>query len=183
MERRTITVAEPKLVACTLASGDLNHNPLVESGADRIGALAAAPLLGSLLWRYKWANDQAAGIRAKEVLKAVMLGTKSDAVVERICEIVVDEWVFDKCVACYGRGYSIMDGTPIARAACRVCNGSRVWRHSDAQRRLQLGPYRKLYAKVEHHFGRAHAKIAATDWAAMRAVKRELERGMERRSH
>ena len=166
----------PKLTAYTLANGVLTHNPNIETGADRMGAMAWGSRMGSLLWHYTWALDDRAGRDAKKLLKATVLGDKSDVVIARICEIVVDEWSMTKCFTCYGRGYSVMDGTPIAKAACKSCNGSGTLRHSDAERKRHLGRYAKLYAKIEHQFGRIHGILSNADYWIYRVSKQQLER-------
>jgi hypothetical protein len=171
-----------KLITTDLIHGLLRQNnvgEVVETSSDRIGALAFADKLGSLLWRLRWANDAAAFEPAVELLAKRCRGrraTDGRRHLVAVCRLALEEWLDDQCRKCGGRGHTINKGV---KHACAKCDATGTRRHSDAERMRQLHMDRKAYSKAEETFADAHTHIASADsqtWRDPRGFARTYHR-------
>jgi len=165
-------------VARTLTRGDLSHDPLVEAGADRIGALAFASPLGSALWRIKLGHDKANWFLAKELLRKRVRLTPADnrRTLDLVVERALREWFDPRCGTCGGKGHIAHENAVVH--VCTSCNGSGLARQSDQGRinaiRVSPEEYSKRWERV---FNELHRAIGDAYASAKRTVSNELERG------
>lgn len=169
------------LLANALLSSNLSHNPNRETAPDRIGALAFSDALGAKLWRLRWADDSACFAPAVQLLADRVADRerhRNDAwsVIETLCGIVVNEWLFDLCKTCAGRGYSVIEGTGRAGRSCSTCNGTGNRRYSDQERMGEMGFTLSIYKKWAPRFAQAHSILAEADASTGRAVPYQLGR-------
>jgi hypothetical protein len=163
-------------MAATISRGDLRHNVLVETGADRMGALGRSDALGAALWRVTADMDVGALIQSAVLLaRRVRRGRESWDAVQRMCGLVVREWLECQCSKCGGRGYMTTEAQ--VQHACTLCEGSGRRRHSDAERCRGMGIDKKTYAAWEPRFAAAHAVLADSNVRVRRDAARQLERG------
>lgn len=163
-------------MSATISRGDLKQSPLVETGADRMGALGRADSLGAALWRVIADLDVKALIQAAILLaRRVRRGRESWDTVQRMTGLVVREWLDSQCSKCGGRGYTVAES--LAQHACTLCDGTGRRRHSDAERCRGMNMDRKTYAAWEPRFAAAHAALADANVRVRRDVSRQLERG------
>ena len=163
-------------VAKSIAKGDLRHNPLEETGADRIGALGLSDPLGAAMWRVVADHDGPSLIAAASLLaRRIRKPGEQLSFLTFLCGAVVREHLDDKCQACGGRGYAMVDGR--VKDACKVCRGERTRRHSDTERCRQLGIDRASYRRWEGRFAAAHEALANAVAQVGRDCARQLERG------
>ena len=162
-------------MASTIARGDLCHNVLIETGADRMGALGRSDALGAALWRVTDDMDVRALIQSAVLLaRRVRRGRENMAMVQRMCAIVVREWLDDKCQKCGGRGYLVAEAQ--VTHTCTLCRGEGVRRHSDAERCRAMAVDRKAYAQWEPRFAAAHTALADANVRVRRDAARQLGR-------
>lgn len=165
-----------ELIAFTIASGDLTHSPLIETGADRMGALAFADPLGAALWRLLIDHDKHAWVAAREALRKKISNRRDDPVIyRRLCDAVLAEWMVPWCKKCGGRGSKGEHGE--VKVACTACDATGVGRHSDADRMRVMGFNRGQLVKWEGKFALAHRKLSEADSQTGREVANQLERG------
>lgn len=163
-------------ITFTISHGDLKHSPLVETGADRMGALGHSDPLGAAVWRVTDDHDAHALIAASVLLaKRIRRGRESLPLLTRLCMAVLVEWLADKCRSCGGIGYVIAQAQ--VKRACTVCRGEGVRRHSDAERCRAMGFDRKIYQRWESRFAAAHAALADANDRVQRDCRWQLERG------
>lgn len=124
-----------KSAARALSAGQLRHNSLTTSGADIIGALAAASDLGSGLMRVKWANDKTS-VHPMAILLGKRLRRAGEAsrFVLRLANIVLQEFVDTRCHHCGGTGNVINADRVVS--SCTHCRGTGIAQISD-QRRIR----------------------------------------------
>ncbi len=164
-----------QLVVQALSSGDLEHDPLVETPVDRIGALAKAPELGRAVRHLQSHATAAQWNRARELLVRATFGrARVGRIHGRLCEAVLLEREIGLCRKCVGRKF-VIDGA--VQKACTSCSGTGLWRHSDAERARSIGVPIGVYQKNwEPMFNRAHAKLSAANMATDREVYAQLGR-------
>ena len=107
--------------------------------SDRDAILAAAMAGGwaTNLFRLKYSNDakeyQGVLVTFKQMANQVSRRSKWKAEDSRIRELakkVLDYWLADTCPSCLGRGYEVMEGTPmLSERECKECHGRgvRAW--------------------------------------------------------
>lgn len=165
-----------ELLAFAISSGDLTHNPLIETGADRIGALAFADPLGAALWRILVDHDRHAWIAARELLrKRISNKRDSPEIYRRLCDTALCEWMLPGCKTCGGRRFKGAHGE--AKVACTACDATGVGRHSDAERMRSMKLDKRAYQRFEAKFALAHQKLSEADGRAGTEVANQLERG------
>lgn len=165
-----------ELYAFAVASGDLTHDPLVETGADRIGAVAFSDPLGAALWRVLVDHDAHAWIAAREILRKRMSDRHDNVeMYRRVADLTICEWMAPNCTVCNGRKYLGSHGE--AKVACRACAATGIGRHSDSARAKALGIERRALPPWEKKLAQAHNKISVADSRAGQEVQRQLERG------
>ncbi len=166
-------------LASDLASGNLTHSPLIETGADRIGALGLSDRLGAAMWRILAEHDVGATREAVAILSKLLtrgrLGRKRSASLVRLCWVCVQERLADKCRKCGGRGF-IYNKEGVADH-CSACEGTRIGRHSDTERARQMGWTKEVYRKWEGSFADAHRLLADSEVRVGRQLSKQLERG------
>jgi hypothetical protein len=163
-------------MAMTIAHGDLRHNILRETGADRIGALGRADPLGAALWRVSDDHDHRSMIAATRMLaQQLRRSRESLPILMRLASAVIREWLDNKCRKCKGRGFMMNEEQVVH--VCTHCRGETIRRPSDAERCRALKIDRRAYPKWERRFADAHAVVANANDAARRQVARQLERG------
>jgi hypothetical protein len=131
--------------------GDLSDDPNCETALDRIMAFAWSDALGAALWRLKWGYDATAFDRALFLLTDRCLNKQrreSRRWVQRLCEIVLREWLDDNCRTCGGLRFIMATGSS-AKHVCTVCAGTGLLRPSDQARMREMGLSRHAYAKWE----------------------------------
>ncbi len=165
-------------LAQDIGSGRLTHSPLEETAADRIGALGRSDPLGAALWRVLGDHDSRAArdavdLMAHKLRKQRLPGRQMTL---RLCWVVLQEWLANKCRKCGGRGliYSI-EGVA---DACTACGGTARRRHSDSERSRGMGWGKETYAKWEPLFAKAHDVLSSADTWVGRGVAFQLERGL-----
>ena len=164
-----------ELVSYAIAKGNLSHNPLEETGADVIGALARVDPLGAALWRVVGQHDLGAFKRAIEILteKLKPLGV-SPRLISKVCFAAIEEWMSVPCPTCLGRCFTV---SPTGvRATCWDCKGNGRGTHSPEQRMSFLGVGRRAYAGLVVAFEKAHVIINAADGRVNRQLSHQLER-------
>lgn len=166
-----------QLVVQALSSGDLDHDPLVETPVDRIGALAFAPELGRSLRHLQSHATETEWYVAVEMLGRATFGRSAvDGVRRKLCEAVLLEREVGICRKCMGRGVVVAEAE--VRRTCTACNGTKLWRHSDAERARSIGVPLRVYQKSwEPIFARAHSRLSAASSATDRVVYSQLGRG------
>jgi hypothetical protein len=163
-------------LASDISAGRLTHNPLVETGADRIGALGRSDPLGAALWRILADHDRTAVKDAVSMMaRRLKHAPKGRDVAHQLCWVVLQEWLDDKCKKCKGRGL-VYNAEGVADA-CTVCEGTRLRRYSDTERARAMGWGIDTYRKWEATFAQAHAMLHDADAAVGRGVAYQLERG------
>jgi hypothetical protein len=163
-------------IAKTISKGDLRHNPLEESGADRMGALGMSDALGAAMLRATADHDGPSLIAAAALLaKRIRKPGEQLSFLTHLCAAVVREWFFCQCTACAGRGYTMHEGR--VKDVCKICRGERTRRHSDTERCRQLGIDRASYRRWESRFAAAHEALANAVAQVGRDCARQLERG------
>ena len=166
-------------LASDLASGNLTHSPLIETGADRIGALGLSDRLGAAMWRILAEHDVGATREAIAILSKLLtrgrLGRKRSSTLVKLCWVCVQERLADKCRRCHGRGFLIAEGD--VRHACTACEGTRIGRHSDTERARRMGWTKEVYRKWEPTFADAHRMLADSEVRVGRQLAKQLERG------
>ncbi len=163
-------------MASTIAHGDLQQNPLIETGADRMGALGLSDELGAAMWRVTCDHDKHAFIAA-EALLAKRLQThrrESPSLLRRLAAVVIREWLDNKCRACSGRGFKIHHAS--VTHVCPLCQGLTTRRHSDTERIRHLGIPARAYPKWEKRFADAHGLISKANDDVRRQCARQLWR-------
>ncbi len=127
-------------LAATLAQGALTQSDTVESGTDRVGALAFSGRLGAALVRLRMKADAADGktalvILARRVQRQARGTTYTFA--KRIAGAALAEWMHSHCKTCDGSG-SVVSGAKVV-GCCQTCNGTGTRRFTDGERRRALG--------------------------------------------
>jgi ribosomal protein S27AE len=172
-------VSLQQLVVQALSSGDLDQDILVETPVDRIGALAFAPALGKSLRHLQAHATSGEWTKATEMLAKETFGDrKLSAIHRKLAEAVMLEREIGSCRKCGGRGVLIADGE--VRRTCGSCNGTKRWRHSDAERARSIGVALRVYQKHwERWFTIAHSKLSWASTATDRVVYTQLGRGSQ----
>lgn len=164
-----------KAVAVALARADLSDDPNHETGRDRIGALAFADELGVRLQRVRYANDPGAYKSALLLLvKRMAVSVSVRETIQRVCTIVLNEWLDDHCRSCGGRGWAEIAATGRLGGVCIPCNGTGARIASEQERMRKLGVSPKSYAKWARHFTRASDIIRDADERAVADARRQL---------
>lgn len=107
------------------------------------GMVGQSMPVGVALWRLKYAGD--AREFGKVVAGLIEMAEKKpwpgEVNVPRVVNRVVRHWLDDVCHACHGRGYEVLEGTPmLSDVACTACGGtgrSRLPEADDAAMWLQ----------------------------------------------
>jgi hypothetical protein len=174
-----------RLLASAVVSGDLSHNPNRETAPDRIGALACSQIgeegenytLGATLLRLRYAHDAACYAPAVQLLAdLVERPNEVRSTIVTLCGVVLNEWLYDLCPTCNGRGHSVIEGTGRAGRPCSACNGTGMARHSDQQRMVEMGFTPSTYVRWVRRFAYAHSVLAAAEANTGRATAQQLDR-------
>lgn len=125
-------------VGISVNASDLSSNPNRETAVDRVAALGFSDPLGAALWRLKVGGDLSAwkpavmllahaarevGVAGSWKLKGLKDGTP--ALLLRLCEQVLAEWLHTNCERCKGRGLTGLarGGVDTKKKPCVVCHG------------------------------------------------------------
>lgn len=165
----TVTIAEK--VALALGSSNLKHSDR-PMPVDTVGALGLAGIdngLASAVFRLKYSNEArfysaALAVVTEESLRLSIKHSWSGpaidfALMNRKC---LNYWLNDRCMACEGRGFETILGTPhLSDKPCGQCNGSTktpIPKMLDAawDERFVL-----LLARIEHLERRAGGEVMA----------------------
>lgn len=153
-----------KSAARALSAGRLRHDPLTTSGADIIGALAAATKLGSHLWRVKWAGDKTS-VKPTAILlakKIARTGEKNGRFLTRLATIALQEYVDTRCTHCNGRGHTTNADRVVS--SCTHCHGTGIAQISDQRRIMALRISDHAYLNGwKARFSQAHSVLAEHD--------------------
>jgi hypothetical protein len=160
-------------VVASINRGDLKQSDVHEAGADRIGALGFADALGALLLRLKGRDLKVWKSALAILVKRVRPKNKPRGIYQRICQVVLAEWLEHRCGHCGGKGFVISSDV---ERTCPSCDGTRIGRHSDEQRMRLTGIDHKSYPKWAPVFGEAHVCISNADSRCGRQIARQLER-------
>ncbi len=166
-------------VASDIAAGRLTHNPLIETSADRIGALARSDRLGAALWRILADHDEHCVREAIQLLVyrlRKMEKPKGRDLTQRLCWVVLQEWLANKCKKCHGRG--LVYNTEGVASACSACGGTTLRHHSDTERARGLGVREETCVKWTPLFVKAHGMLSDAESRTGRGVAFQLERGL-----
>lgn len=165
-------------IARALNSSDLSPSDLWETDVDRLGALAFAHALGGALWALKWANDARAHPRAVALLSRDSVRVCGEPAMRRkLCQVAIDEWLYDICLRCKGRG-SVGNryiGQAVVRQ-CHACNGSGKRQVSEAWRARELKLERVAYRKWESRYNAVQRRIVDAEAQAWFDIAAQLER-------
>ncbi len=163
-------------LARAVNSSDLSPSYLRETDVDRIGALAFADALGAALLALKDAMDARAYPRALALLVRDSRAVCGDrAMRTKLCKLALDEWVFDLCDRCHGRGHLVATTVAPGRP-CTFCGGSGKRQPSDARRANKLGLDVRAYRKWETRYNAVQNRIAAAESLARWQIASQLER-------
>lgn len=175
-----------KLVVSALGSGSLESDPDHEVDIDRVMAFALAAIrdpLGAALLRLKFLDS--AGVYEKTVAllvsKTVRPGENRRAM-KRVCERVLNEWYYDLCTSCGGRGSIVVEGTPHARHSCTACSSSGRQPVSIHGRCAYLGVSPKAYSKWEPRLSRVEGALYRAERALVEELAAKLGRASGRRA-
>lgn len=148
-------------MARAFGDSDLSESPTVETSIDRIGALGKADSLGAKLWRLRLGNDPACYKPVLYSLVKIVRGKKGELhVMTRVCEAALNEWLFDACPTCNGRGVTVFPDTDQVHKACPTCAGTLVRRYSDTNRARTMGWSIDVQRKWNATFNRVHEAIS-----------------------
>lgn len=181
-------------VAVALVSGNLEQKDYSVSAIDKIGALAHADRLGSMLWRLKyiWHPLQRGRYEVRPytqtmtllVERATKLACRQNwtmaqkKMLANLCDQVIREWLGGKCPKCLGRGFlpaKNEEGKRVTKLCqAKTCDkGDRVW--SQSERAKSIGVARQHYAMYWDDKLRDVMQIVLdADASAARTVKRRM---------
>ena len=152
-----------KKVVSALNSSSLESDANVEMPIDRVMAFAVGAIkdpLGEALFMLKYMEDMGYYQRALALLaRRATRPNESRNMMRRVCTVVLDEWYFDRCEVCGGRGLIVVDGTPHARHVCMSCEGSGRDQVSTQKRCRRLGVPVEAYPRWETRLARATRAI------------------------
>jgi hypothetical protein len=166
-------------ISSDIAAGRLTHSPLVETSADRIGALARSDALGAALWRILGDHDEgsvrdALGLMVHRLRKTEK--PKGRDLTLRMCWVVLQEWLANKCKKCHGRG--LVYNVAGVADACSSCGGTALRHHSDTERARGLGVREETCVKWSPLFAKAHGILSDAESRVGRGIAYQLERGL-----
>ena len=175
-----------KLVVSALNSGSLEGDPNHEVALDRVMAFALAAIsdpLGAALFRLRFMDEiEAYSPALKALTSRTARPGESRRSVARVCGRALDEWFFDLCEVCGGRGHMVVDGTPIARHACASCGGAGRQPPSIQARCAALGLSPEAYPKWEPRLARAHQALGRSEAALVDEIAVKLGRAAGRQA-
>lgn len=164
-------------MAYAIASGNLTQDPLEETAADMIGALARADKLGSLLWRVTGNLDAGAFREARSIVVGRLCATHPTvrpSIITGVVQQAMQEWLAMLCHTCGGRMFiTNADGV---REKCIDCQGTGRGRYSDADRMEGLHVGEAAYLQLIAIFDETHKMLADADKRVTRDVARQLGR-------
>lgn len=157
---------------------DLSDSPLEETSIERIGALGLSDTLGAQLWRLRWGNDHSS---YASILTALVrhIKTRPHGGPElwlRVCVAAINEWLFDACPTCNGRGVTVFPDSDQVHRSCPTCLGTLIRRSSDSDRAKAMRWSVETQRKWNIAFSQVHEAIAAADAKLRRQLNAQLER-------
>lgn len=165
-------------VAFAISHGNMTQNNEEETAADLIGALAMTDPLGAALWRVV-GNMDAGSFRDARLLlynRLLPMSKQPHALVWRVANLALEEWLACPCPTCKGLGYTV--NRVKRRKQCVECGGSGRGRlpNDERMQRLRVGcaTYSKLLAVLDA----AQECLTTAD----RAVESQLAAQLEHKS-
>lgn len=169
-----------KLVISALNSGSLEPDPHHEAAIDRVMAFALAAIhdpLGAALLRLKFlGNTSAYETAVTRLIARVVRPGENRRAMKRVCERVLDEWYYDLCQVCSGRGGIVADGTPLTRHVCPSCSGSGRQPVSIQGRCSYLGVSPTAYPRWRPRLDRAEGAVGRAERDLMEELAVKLGR-------
>lgn len=157
---------------------NLDWNEERERAVDRVAAAGMCDALGIALWKAKYMLEVAAYHESKKLLVALYRDGRSKfetpAIVEKIADQVLHEYLSDKCSACGGAKELVEDNL---RVTCAKCDGSGVRRYTDMERArtMQIGLDR--VRRLDRGIRWLAAEISSRDLDVNSLMADQLERG------
>ena len=168
-----------ELVGRSINSSDLETHEH-ESAIDRIGALGRATALSSALWRLGPGGDTTStGSALKHLLRKaqrrtkVYKGHKDFKMLNRICYMVLSEWLKPQCRTCDGRAQIENNQLTVI---CHICGGTGLHRYSDMERCHQLDIEPVAYRRFEKIVADVWLCLSGADAGAIYTCRQQLER-------
>ena len=159
-------------LAASVGTSQMGMEADYEHAADRIAAMAFGPRLGSLLIRYRDANQhrwerEAVAMIAHRVVRAYKISQQLGLAVAR-CALI--EWSQPQCSTC--RGARELMGAWL-KVVCHECAGSGVRRYTDVERHRVIGAWG---GRVASGYDLALATITDAVMATTGVTRAQLER-------
>lgn len=164
-----------KATASAITGHNLSTSDLVTTALDHIAALAFSDRLGSCLWRLKYAHDHTKYDTARILIAHQMDRKLSRSFCLTVAATVLDEWLYDVCPVCVGRGRIVIEGTPVAPHECPECKGTGKRVVYESERLRAVGNPKKPHPKLGQWFASAAAIIERADAKAAVDVRTQLE--------
>lgn len=172
MDRVTLKESVEKAISYGLAPGT----------ADRIGALARAGKLGTLLWEWRYGGEdreqEAGNLLTRRIAKRLGIRHvgeqgKIDYMRLRLaCRQVLREWFSPECDTC--NGVKEVSGEH-KRVVCQTCNGTGTRRYSDEERAKALKITELEYRKHwDRKFAEIRSMITSRDAETGAVVRQQL---------
>ena len=127
-------------LAASVGSSNLKFDPEYERAADRVAAIGFGPRLGSLLIRYRDANQvrwerEIIARLAKRIIRKLPI---THSIAAKVAECALSEWARPHCATCGGA--RVIMGAML-KVVCPACDGIGVRRYTNSERRRIIGAW------------------------------------------